>query len=148
MAMEIIIGPAFSGKHAVAEQLIEEREAAGELGLVALSFTGLFAAIAPGAESTYRDENVSDSGTPRLVGYLLSTAIAEASRRELAGYIELDSPRRALQLVEQAVASSLIEVSISETTVRRRAAEHVDMLQALAPRAGDADAEKATPALR
>ena len=143
--LEVVVGAPFAGKDRWVAAEIERREADGELGLLALSFTGMFSAIVPGAESVYRDEEVSDSGTPRLIGYLLATAIAEAGRRELNGYVALDSPRRALQVLEQLGGNRLIEVTVSEATAHRRAEEHIEIVRALAPRAG-ADDAKATAA--
>ena len=108
----------------------------------------MFSAIVPGAESVYRDEDVSDSGTPRLVGYLMATAVAEAGRRELSGYVALDSPRRALQVLEQIGGNRLIEVTVSEQTAHRRAEQHIEIVRDLAPRAGADDAKAAAARCR
>ena len=146
--LEVVLGAPFAGKDRWIAAEIERRETAGELGLLALSFTGIFAAIVPGAESVYRDEDVSDSGTPRLVGYLLSTAIAEAGRRELSGYVALDSPRRALKVLEQIGGNRLIEVTVGEATANRRAQDHIALVRELAPRAGADDAKAAAARCR
>ena len=56
--LQVVVGSPFAGKDRwVSSAEIERREADGELGLLALSFTGLYSAIAPGAESVYRDED-------------------------------------------------------------------------------------------
>ena len=147
--LEVIVGAPFAGKDRWIAAEIERRESAnGELGLLALSFTGIFSAIVPGAESVYRDEEVGDSGTPRLVGYLMATAIAEAGRRELSGYVALDSPRRALQVLEQIGGNRLIEVTVSETTAHRRAEDHIALVRDLARRAGAHDAKAAAARCR
>ena len=146
--LEVVVGPPFAGKDRWVAAEIERRESAGELGLLALSFTGIFAAIVPGAESVYRDEEVSDSGTPRLAAYLMATAIAEAGRRELNGYVALDSPRRALQVLEQIGGNRLIEVTVSEQTAHRRAEQHIEIVRDLAPRAGADDAKAAAARCR
>ena len=93
MPLEIVVGAPFAGKDRWIAAEIERREADGELALVALNFTAMYSAIAPGDGSVYRDELVSDTGVPRLAGYLLAAAIAEAGRRELSGYVAVDSPR-------------------------------------------------------
>ena len=146
--LEVIVGAPFAGKDRWVAAEIERRESAGELGLLALSFTGIFSAIVPGAESVYRDEEVSDSGTPRLVAYLLATATAEAGRRELNGYVALDSPRRALQVLEQIGGNRLVEVTVSEQTAHRRAEQHIEIVRDLAPRAGADDAKAAAARCR
>ena len=146
--LEVIVGAPFAGKDRWVAAEIERRESAGELGLLALSFTGIFSAIVPGAESVYRDEEVSDSGTPRLTSYLMATAIAEAGRRELNGYVALDSPRRALQVLEQIGGNRLIEVTVSEQTAHRRAEQHIEIVRDLAPRAGAHDAKAAAARCR
>ena len=146
---QVVVGSPFAGKDRWVSSEIERREADGQLGLLALSFTGLYSAIAPGAESVYRDEDVSDSGAPRLVGYLLATAIAEAGRRELHGYVSVDSPRRALQVLQQLGGDRpLIEVVVPEATALKRAESHVSMVKALAPRAGADDAKAAAARCR
>ena len=101
MPLEIVVGAPFSGKDRWIAAEIERREAAGEVGLVALNYSSMFTAIVPGAESVYRDAAVSDSGAPRLAGYLLAAAISEASAREIDGYIAVDSPRRAIAALEK-----------------------------------------------
>ena len=148
LMLEVIVGAPFAGKDRWVAAEIERRESAGELGLLALSFTGIFSAIVPGAESVYRDEEVSDSGTPRLVAYLLATATAEAGRRELNGYVALDSPRRALQVLEQIGGNRLVEVTVSEQTAHRRAEQHIEIVRDLAPRAGADDAKAAAARCR
>ena len=142
--LEIVTGPPFSGKDRWIAAEIERREADGELGLLALNYTALYSAIAPGDGSVYRDESISDTGVPRLAGYLLASAIAEAGRRELHGFIAVDSPRRAVQAVEQlGIRGRIIEVDVPEATALKRAESHVGMVKALAPRAGADDAKAA-----
>ena len=143
MPLQIVVGAPFSGKDRWVAAAIERREAAGELGLLALSYTALYAALAPGSESVYRDSEVSDSGAPRLAGYLLAAAIGEASTREIEGYAATDSPRRAISLLERTGGRSLVEVTVSQATAHRRAGEHLALLRELAPRsaADDADAD-------
>ena len=64
--LEVVVGAPFAGKDRWIAAEIERRESAGELGLLALlvhDATALSAALVPGAESVYRDEEVSDSGS-------------------------------------------------------------------------------------
>lgn len=149
MPLEIVTGAPFSGKDRWIAAEIERREADGELALLALNFSALYSAIAPGAASVYRDEAVSDTGVPRLAGYLLAAAIAEAGRRELHGYIAVDSPRRAVQAVQQlGIQRGVIEVVVPEATALQRAATHVEMVRSLAPRAGAEDSKAAAARCR
>ena len=136
MPLEVVtVGSPFSAKNWWIEKQIERREAAGARGLLALSYTGVYSAIAPGDESVLRDQEVSDSGTPRLAGWLLAGAIREAAQRELSGYVAVDSPRRALQYLEITGGDSIIEVQVTEAQAIRRAREHVSLISELAPRA-------------
>ena len=148
MPLEIVTGAPFSGKDRFIAAEIERREADGELALLALNFTAMYSALAPGAASVYRDEAVSDTGVPRLAGYVLAAAIAEAGRRELHGYIAVDSPRRAVQAVQQLGIRGVIEVAVPEATALQRAETHVDMVRSLAPRAGADDAKAAAARCR
>ena len=92
-------------------------------------------------ESVYRDGEVSDSGAPRFAGWLLAVATAEAATRELSGYVAVDSPRRAVDLLQRTGGDSLTEVQVPEATAVRRADEHVAMVSELSPRAGQDDAK-------
>ncbi len=141
MPLQIVVGAPFSGKDRWIAGEIERREAAGELGLVALNYTAMFAAIAPGTESVYRDAAVSDSGVPRLAAYLLAAAVGEAASRELEGYVAVDSPRRAITVLERTGGRSLVEVTVSQATAQRRAGDHLALLRELAPRSADAEAD-------
>ena len=134
MPLEIVVGAPFSGKDRWIAAEIERREAAGELGLISLNYSSMFTAIAPGAESVYRDAAVSDSGAPRLAGYLLAAAISEAATRELDGFVAIDSPRRAIAALEKTAGRRLFEVTVKEETAHRRAADHLKQLRAIAPR--------------
>ena len=135
MALEVVTGAPFSGKGWWIEKQIARRESAGARGLLALSFTGIYSALAPGDESTFRDDEVSDSGSPRLAGYLLAAAVREAAQRELSGYIAVDSPRRAVQFLELTGGKVIIEATVTEGQAVRRAREHVSLISELAPRA-------------
>ena len=135
MPLEVVTGSPFSAKSWWAEAQIERREAAGERGLLLLSYSSVYSALAPGDESVLRDDSVSDSGAPRLAGWLLAGAIREAAQRELSGYVAVDSPRRALQYLEIVGGDSIIEATVTEAQAVRRAREHVSLISELAPRA-------------
>ena len=140
MPLEIVVGPPFSGKGWWIADQIERREADGEVGLLSLNYTSVFMAISPGDESAYRDEEVTNSGVTRLASYLFSVAAGEAGTREMAGYLAVDSPRRAVDLLERIGGNELIEVRVTEETAIRHAERHVEQLRQIAPRAGAADA--------
>ena len=149
MPLEIVVGAPFAGKDRWIAAEIEQREADGELALLALNYTALYAALAPGDGSVYRDDAVSDSGVPRLAGYLLAAAVGEAGRRELHGYIAVDSPRRAVQAVQQlGIQRGVIEVVVPEAKALQRAETHVELVRSLAPRAGTDDAKAAAARCR
>ena len=139
--LTVVAGAPFAGKDRWIASQIERREADGARGLLALSFTALFAGMVPGAESVYRDQEVSDSGAPRFTGWLLATAIAQAATRELSGYVAVDSPRRAVDLLGRIGGDSLIEVQVPEATAVARADAHVAVVSELSPRAGQDDAK-------
>ena len=96
--MRIVTGAPFAGKRLWTDREIERREAAGEIGLLALDYTSLYSAIAPGLSSVFRDQRVTDSGAARFAGWALAAMVREANERELDGYVLTDSPRRALAL--------------------------------------------------
>ena len=139
--LTIVVGAPFSGKDRWIAAEIERRESGGARGLLALSYTALFAGMVPGAESVYRDAEVSDSGAPRFTGWLLAAAVREASARELGGFVAIDSPRRAIAALEVTGGTGLVEVTVSEATAIRRADDHVAMVRELSPRAEQADAK-------
>ena len=141
VVLTVVAGAPFSGKCRWIAAEIERRESGGERGLLSLSYTALFAAMVPGDESVYRDGEVSDSGAPRFAGWLLAVATAEAATRELSGYVAVDSPRRAVDLLQRTGGDSLTEVQVPEATAVRRADEHVAMVSELSPRAGQDDAK-------
>ena len=140
MPLEVVTGPPFAGKNWWIADQIERRESDGEVGLVAINYTSIYAALAPGDQSTYRDEEVTDTGVPRLASYLFAAAVGEAGTRDLAGYVAVDSPRRAVDLLERIGGNELIEVHVTESTAIRHAERHVEQLRQIAPRAGAADA--------
>ena len=139
--LTVVAGAPFSGKDRWIAAEIERRESGGARGLLALSYTALFAALVPGAESVYRDQEVSDSGAPRFVGWLAATAISQAATRELAGYVAVDSPRRAVDLLGRIGGTGLVEVQVPEATAVARADAHVAVVSELSPRAGQDDAK-------
>ena len=51
--LEVVTGPPFAGKGWWIADQIERREAAGEVGLVALNYTAMYMALAPGDESAF-----------------------------------------------------------------------------------------------
>ena len=98
MPIEVVVGAPFAGKGRYVRSEIARRELGGELGLVNVDYTSLYAAVVPGVQSSLRDQAVSDTGAPRFVGYLFEAAVAQAALRELSGYITTNSPERAIAL--------------------------------------------------
>ena len=98
MPVDTIVGPPFAGKNLFIASEIESREARGELGLIAIDFSGLFSAVVPGKQSQLRDQAVSDSGASRLAGTLFNVAVATVADRGLNGFVATNSPVRALEI--------------------------------------------------
>ena len=140
MPLEVVVGSPFAGTGRWVEAQIAKREAAGERGIVRIGYTEVYSAIVPGVQSAYRDPEVSDSGAPRLAGWLFAAALREAAERELSGYVQVDSPRRATQILQQIGGErSIIEVSVSKAQAFARSEEHLDGLAELAPRVSASD---------
>ena len=103
--LTVVTGSPFSAKGWWITSEIERREGEGELGLVSLNYTALYASLIPGTDSVFRDRRISDSGAARFVAYMLAVAVREANTRELGGYAAFDSPRQAVQAVQAAPGS-------------------------------------------
>ena len=127
MAVEIVTGPPFSGKARYVRQAIERREAAGELGLIALDWTAIYLALFPGAQSAFRDEAIGDSGAPRAAGAAFDFVVGAIAARELSGYIATQSPERAVALADRFDAR-LVEVDAPPDVVASRAELHMRSL--------------------
>ena len=123
--VEVVTGAPFSGKSLyIADEIARREGSEGELGLVALDFTGIYSAVVPGSESSLRDQAVSDSGAPRFVGALLATAIAQVAIRELSGYVATNSPKRALELAER-FGGRLVNVEVGIEDLADRVGTHM-----------------------
>ena len=145
VVLTTVVGAPFSavridGSH----QQIERREGEGEVGLVALNYTSLYSALVPGIDSVYRDGRISDSGAARFAAYMLAVALREAHARELPGFVAVDSPRQAVQAVQQSPGSPVVEVTVTRQEALRRAQQHIALLRDLVPRAAADDGEQAT----
>ena len=134
MPIVVITGPPFSGKSAYARAEIERREQDGELGLISLDYTGIYSAITPGVQSSFRDAEVADSGAPRLAGYLFAIALAAVLDRELSGYIATPSPGRALEIAAKANAP-ILDMAASVDQIAGRITVHMRDLQKAVTRA-------------
>ena len=134
MPIVVVTGAPFSGKGQYIRDEIARREGDGELGLIAVDFTPLYSAIVPGAQSSYRDESVSDTGAPRLVGYLYAIALAQLLDRELSGYVSTPNPARAIEIADKASAP-IVDVPASVDEIAGRIKVHVRDLSRTVPRA-------------
>ena len=143
MALAIVIGPPFSGKSWWIDSEIERREDDGEIGLLHISYSGLYASLIPGAQSTYRDGRITDSGVARYAGYVLRLAVGEAARRQLNGYAAYDSPRLAVQALAEIPDTRVVEVTVTRDEAIRRSQRHIDLVSTLAPRAAQEDGKAA-----
>ena len=132
--VEVVTGGPFAGKSLYIASEIARREGEGELGLVALDFTGLYSAVVPGVESSLRDRSVSDTGAPRLVGYLFNAAVAQIAVRELSGYVATNSPTRAVGLAER-FGGRLVNVEVSADVLAGRIESHMRGLDRTVKRA-------------
>ena len=123
----VVTGSPFSGKSLYIADEISAREEEGELGLVALDFSGLYAATVPGVESSLRDEAVAATGAPRLAGYLFEAAVAQVVLRELSGYVATNSPKRAVALAER-FGGRLVNIDVDIEELAGRINQHMSGL--------------------
>ena len=141
MALDIILGPPFSGKSQFARDQIAEREVAGELGVVAIDYSALFRAMVPGTLDQYRDDEVSETGAPSFVSYLMEVAIRRAIESQLSGYVLVNSPARAARVAER-VGVAPLEMDISIDGLADRIDTHLVRLKRDVPRARNEGAKK------
>ena len=146
--LTVVTGAPFAAKSWWIASEIERREADGELGLVHLSYTGIYASLITGTESAYRDQRISDTGAARFAAYMLAVAVREAHTRELAGFVAVDSPRRAVQAAQDIGGAQVVEVVVSRGEALRRSQQHVELIKALVPRAAQDDGAEAAQRCR
>ena len=127
MAIEVVTGAPFSGKARYVRSEIERREADGELGLIAVDWTRIYAGLFWGAQSAFRDDELNDTGASRAAGAVYDFAIGVVAARELSGYITTQSPARAVALADRFDAR-LVEVVAGPDTVALRAELHMRAL--------------------
>ena len=137
--IDVVTGPPFSGKGQFVRDEIARREQGGELGLVALDWTALYFALVPGVQSAFRDDGVSDTGSPRMVSYTFEVVAAALVARELRGYVVTQSPRRALALADR-FGRDVLEVPADVGDVADRAERHMSDLARTVTRASRANA--------
>ena len=128
MALDVITGPAFSGKARFVQTELERREAGGELGLLLIDFTAIFAALIPGVQSQLRDETVSDTGASRMAGFIYEAALGAAVVRQLKGYVTTNSPRRAAAIADRVGASVIFELRADVDDLADRTDDHMRAL--------------------
>ena len=139
--IEVVTGPPFAGKGQYVRDEIARREDAGRLGLIAVDFTAIFTAIAWGVQSSYRDENVSDTGAPRLARTLYEAALAAVIARQLHGYVTTNSPRRAIAISDRLDGAPILDVAVSVEDMAERSQAHLTGLRRRVPRARGEDAD-------
>ena len=135
MPIVVVTGPPFSGKSAYARAEIERRETDGELGLVALDYTGLYQSIVPGSQSAFRDAEVADTGAPRLAAYLYAVALTAILDRELSGFVTTPSPRRAIEISDKANGAPILDIDANVEDIAVRIGAHMRDLSRTVPRA-------------
>ena len=134
MPIVVVTGPPFSGKGQFVRDEIERRETDGELGLISVDYSAIYSAITPGVQSSFRDETVSDTGAPRLAGYLFAVMLTALLDRELSGYVSTPSPRRALEIADTAGAP-ILDIAASVDQIATRINTHMSDLSRTVPRA-------------
>ena len=135
MAVAIVAGAAFSGKARFVSSEIERREAAGELGLVAVDWTRLYLAFYPGSQDAFRDDLVGDAGASRMAGATYDFVVGAVLARELSGYILTQSPERAIALADRFDDAPIFEVVADPGDVASRAETHMRTLRKTVARA-------------
>ena len=128
MPVDLVVGSPFAGKGRFVKSEIARREAAGELGLVAVDYTAIYAAVVPGVQSSLRDQAVSDTGAPRFVGYLFEAAVAQVAVRELSGYITTNSPERAIALAGR-LEGRVLNIDLGTEDLADRIEDHMTGLE-------------------
>ena len=134
MAVEVVTSAPFGGKGMYARSEVARREKAGELGLVLLDWTALFAALIPGEQSQFRDDAVNDAGASRLVGASFEWVVGAVAARELSGYVLTQSPARAVELADR-LDAPLLEVVADPGDVADRVESHMTRLRRTVTRA-------------
>jgi hypothetical protein len=143
MALDIILGPPFSGKSQFARDQIAEREVAGELGVVAIDYSALFRALVPGTLDQYRDAEVSETGASSFVSYMMEVGVRRAIESQLSGYILVNSPARAARVAERVGAAAVpLEMDTSIDDLADRIDTHLTELKRDVPRARNEGAKK------
>ena len=128
MAIEVVTGAPFSGKGQFVRDEIARREAEGELGLVNLDYTAIYAALVPGVESSLRDGPVSDTGAPRLVAFAYEVLLSAVGDRELSGYVTTNSPRKAVD-VGDLLRVPVLNVEAKEVEIAERTFRHLQRIE-------------------
>ena len=139
--VEVVVGAPFAGKSLYIEDEIARREDEGELGLVALDFTGLYAATVPGKESVLRDQALADTGAARFAGFLFNAAVSAIAVRELSGYVATPSPIRALELAGR-FDGRLVNVAVGIEDLASRIDEHMGAISRKVRRASRGSIER------
>ena len=134
MPITVVTGAPFSGKGQFVRDEIERRETDGELGLISVDFTAIYTAIAPGDQSSFRDDAVSDTGAPRLAGYVFAVLLTALKDRELSGYVSTPSPTRAIEIADKAGAP-IVDIAASVDEIAGRIKVHIRDLSRTVPRA-------------
>lgn len=127
MAVEVVVGAPFAGKARYVRQEIERRERAGEYGLFVADWTAIYGGVVWGAQSQFRDDEVSDTGAPRAAGAIYDFVVGVMLTRELSGYVLTQSPDRAVVLADRFDAR-LVEVDAPPDVVASRAELHMRSL--------------------
>ena len=134
MAVIVVTGSPFSGKGAYVRDEIARREHDGELGLISIDYTALYGAIVPGVQSSFRDDEVADTGAPRWVGYLFAVAVVQAFDRELRGYVSTPNPTRAIEIADKAGAP-IVAIDATVDEIASRVKTHIRDLSRTVTRA-------------
>ena len=128
MAVDVITGAPFAGKNLYIASEISRREAADEIGLVAIDFTGIFAAVIPGKQSQLRDRDLADTGASRLAGTLYNVAVATVADRGLSGFVATNSPVRALEIAGR-FEGRVLNIDLGAEDLASRIEEHMTGLE-------------------
>ena len=134
MPIVVVTGAPFSGKGAYVRDEIARREQDGELGLISIDYTALYGAIVPGVQSSFRDDEVADTGASRWVAYLYAIAVVQVLDRELSGYVSTPNPTRAIEIADKAGAP-IVAIDATVDEIASRVKTHIRDLSRTVPRA-------------
>ena len=137
MALEVVTGAPFAGKAEFVRGEIERREQAGELGLIMVDYTAIYAAVVVGEQSQLRDAALTDTGAARAAGAAYDFMVGAVLARQLSSFVTTQSPRRALAISDRFGGAPVWDVQANVGDLAVRVRSHAADISGRVARAGD-----------